>query len=180
MQCLVNDYLLQNGYNDLSLQFQEIFGPLSTVKEVSLEEAHQEYFKEKSELISVGDAFCKFQLAEEETVEGNDEDNNIINKIARKILKTNPKIKKIQKQDSSMNYRMQIGKLNSAFSTNLLKFGEKEEINRQWKKFELSNEEEQKILKKFEPIGNKKVLDPKEYWKIHLLGSYLGRNLECN
>ena len=154
----------------MSVQFQEIIGgPLSSVKEITLDEVHQEYFKEKSKFISVG----------EEKVDGNDDDeDNIMNKIASKILKKNPQIKKIQKQDSSMNYRMQIGKLNSAFSTNLLKFGEKEEINRQWKKFDLSNEEEQKILKKFEPIGNKKVLDPKEYWKIHLLGSYLGRNLE--
>ena len=180
MQCLVNDYLIQNGYKDVSDKFQEIFGPLSTIKEISLEKAHQEYVKAKSKFISVRDVFGKFKIAEEETADKFADEDKIMNKIARKILKTNAKISKIQKLDSNMNYRMQIGKLNSAFSTNLLKFGEKEEINRQWKKIDLSNEEEQIVLKKFEPIGNRKVLDPKDYWKIHLLGSYLGRNLECN
>ena len=48
-------------------------------------------------------------------------------------------------KNSSTNYRLQLQseKLDSGFSTTILKFGEKEEIERQFKSFRLNFSEEQ-------------------------------------
>ena len=177
-QCYLNyaenvslDYTLEQVYKNYLKKSSQIF--TQCVKPLSSYETG-EPLHTNQDLISVREAFREHEIVKDPT--------DLIDKLTIEIWKINPMIQKIQMKNSSTNYRLQLQseKLDSGFSTTLLKFGEKEEIERQFKSFRLNFSEEQTVLQIFEPIGNKKILESSEYWKIHLIGSYLGRNLECN
>lgn len=174
VNALVYDYLKRNGCEKVAKKFKRLVNDDINCEKFQLEAIHQHFLVSNSvEYVPITKIF---NFTEDDL-----NPDLIIDKIVLKILECKPKIRKIQLQNSTVNYRAsKTGKLSEEFSTRITTFGEKQEILEEWKSLNLTPEEEQNALKIFQPIGNTFDLNPSKFFKIHIIGSFLSRNLELN
>ena len=175
VNALVYDYLKRNGCEKVAKKLRKLVSVNTNCEAFQLEDIHQRFLISKTvEYVSIRKIF--------DFTEKDLNGDLIIDKIVLKIIEYKPKIRKIQLESPTVNYRyaFKTGKLSDEFSTRITSFGEKQEILGEWKSLNLTSDEEQSALKIFQPIGNTFDLNPAKFWKCHLIGSFLSRNLELN